>query len=142
MYGGIEERNTMNYFLERIPGKFINLIGCLNLEQTAYYISRMNIFVSNDTGLMHIAASQDIPLIAIFGPTDQIKSCPIVSNDKKLILINKKLSCSPCYPHAPLKFCKGRVDCLNLITPEEVLTEINEMVNIFKGINQKAFWVG
>jgi heptosyltransferase-2 len=95
------------------------------LEQTVYYISRMNLFLSNDTGLMHIAASQGIPLLAIFGPTDQIKNRPIIDNESKLNLINKKLPCSPCYPRAPLRFCKGRVDCLNLISPEEILMTIN-----------------
>ncbi|MFZ2385320.1 MAG: glycosyltransferase family 9 protein [Candidatus Omnitrophota bacterium] len=132
VFGGSEEMEVSRC-LEDIFKKHINnYIGEKSLEETIDYIHSMDLFVSNDTGLMHIAASQGIPLIALFGPTDAVKSLPILQNNKKYIIIKKESLCSPCYPQAPQVACNGRVPCMKNITPDEVLISIEELTSRIK----------
>lgn len=100
-----------------LPDKFILSIG-KEIKKTAALVSRCNLFISNDTGLMHVAAAVKVSVIAIFGPTDPVKSMPFFRH----IIIKKDLQCRPCYRYRPIA-CRHR-RCLEEITPEEVLDKI------------------
>lgn len=124
VFGGPDEKKNLE--LSDIIGgrRVINLIGKCTLCESAYYISKMCLFISNDTGLMHIAASGGVPLIAIFGPTDCIKSRPNVTDDSKLKIIRKNLPCQPCYSIYARNIKCNHFQCLSLISPEEVFKEV------------------
>lgn len=128
VYGGKEEKDASDYFDSRAGNIIVNLIGKEKLENTIDYIHSMDVFISNDTGLMHIAAAQDIPVIVIFGPTDTIKNMPIMRDDSKLGLISKNMSCQPCYPDSFSVACAGRIDCINNISVEDVMRAVSTIV--------------
>lgn len=93
----------------------VNLAGETTIHQLCDYIALLDLFITNDSGPMHIAASYNIPIIAMFGPTDSKETSPWKAN---AILINKHLSCSPCKKReCPLK----HHNCMKLITPDEVI---------------------
>ena len=72
-------------------------------------------FITNDSGPMHIAASYDVPIIAMFGPTDSKETRPWSDN---AIILDKQISCAPCKKReCPL----GHHNCMKLITPDEVI---------------------
>jgi lipopolysaccharide heptosyltransferase II len=99
-----------------------------SITETASLIGKCGLFISNDSGLMHVAVSQGIPVIAIFGPTDPKKTDPYT--DKKLI-VKSKLPCSPCYlPAAHRKFrcIYGHSKCLEEISVEGVLLAIESFL--------------
>lgn len=127
LFGGIEEKENSLYFNKKFGENIVNLIGKTNLEQTIYYISQMDLFISNDTGLMHIAASQDIPLVAIFGPTDLIKNRLIVKDEKKIRIVHLDLPCQPCYPFMTKDTCKHNISCLTGITTNMVIRSVDEL---------------
>ncbi len=78
---------------KRIKKSVFNFAGKFTIRQTFYLISRCNIFISNDTGPMHIAAAMNIKTIGLFGPNLPIRFDPL---NKKSTSIYKKMPCSPC----------------------------------------------
>jgi ADP-heptose:LPS heptosyltransferase len=63
---GDSERLAANHVLQALPGA-INLIGKLSLPQVAACMSRLTLFIGNDSGLMHIAAASGAPTLGLFG---------------------------------------------------------------------------
>jgi len=77
--GGWAEKEELNYLSKNIDiafGKFINK----PIPQIAALISMSDLFISNDTGIMHVAGTTDTPQISIFGPTNPFNWAPIGMN--------------------------------------------------------------
>lgn len=75
---------------------------------------------------MHIASSLNVPLIAIFGPTDYKETSPYNTRSKR-ILLSKNLPCAPCKKReCPLEDLNHH-QCMKQITPDEVLQEIDQI---------------
>ena len=86
----------------------------LPLRGTAALIEKMKIFITNDTGPMHLALALNIPTVALFSPTNP-QICGPYGN-KKSIAIEKPKACFPCIG----KNCKNPI-CMEQISPEEVI---------------------
>lgn len=91
------------------------IIENLPLKKVIALINRCNIFLSNDSGLMHIAAAMKVPVVAIFGPTLHERNRPYGDNN---IIVRKNLPCSPCFKFFDIQ-CEKK-ECLNSIKSEEV----------------------
>jgi lipopolysaccharide heptosyltransferase II len=100
--------------------KIINACGKTLINQLAALIKKCSIYISSDSAPLHIAASQGVPFIALFGPTDPLRHVPVAGN---YIVIKKDLPCSPCYKPK----CKDK-KCMELIKPEEVLEAIDKLL--------------
>ncbi|RKY33042.1 MAG: lipopolysaccharide heptosyltransferase II [Candidatus Omnitrophota bacterium] len=110
--------NSLSVSLKNI--KLINACAKTSINQLACLIRKCNVYISADSAPLHIAASQGVPLIALFGPTDPRRHMPYA---RRYILIKKTLSCSPCYKSK----CR-RKKCMEMITPEEVLEAIEKLL--------------
>jgi lipopolysaccharide heptosyltransferase I len=75
-------------------GKAISMAGRTGLKELVALISRARFFISNDTGPMHIAAALGIPVFALFGPANPVRTGPYGTIHT---VIRKDLDCSPCY---------------------------------------------
>jgi lipopolysaccharide heptosyltransferase II len=93
----------------------VSAAGKVPLRGTAALIEKMRLFITNDTGPMHIASALKIPTIALFSPTDPRICGPYF--DSNSLVIEKPRTCSPCLA----KNCHQPV-CLEQITAEEVVT--------------------
>lgn len=95
-------------------GRVIDLTGKTTLGQALAMISMCNVFVTNDSGLMHVAAALQVPTVAIFGSTDHIATGPYSENAS---IVRIELDCSPCLKtHCPKKHFR----CMEDISVEDV----------------------
>ena len=98
-----------------------NWCGDTSLDEAIALIGMGKAVISNDSGLMHIAAALKIPQVAIFGSSDPAHTPPL-SDKAKVIWLN--LPCSPCHKRVcPL----GHLKCLNDISPEQVFATLSTL---------------
>ena len=106
-----------------------NLAGKTSVEELISQISQLDLFITNDSGPMHVAAAFGVPTVAIFGPTRDTETHQW-QNDQEMIL-RKDLECSPCMKRAcPLKDEKEHHACMKLITAHDVLDTLQEKLLI------------
>jgi len=101
--------------------------GYFSLLEAAALIKACPLFISNDSGLMHVAAAFEKSQIAIFGSTtEELGFFPV--NPKAVVVENKNLKCRPC-THIGRKSCpKKHFKCMVEITPQKVLKVVKELV--------------
>ena len=98
-----------------------NWCGNTSLDEAIALIDMGKAVISNDSGLMHIAAALKTPQVAIFGSSDPAHTPPL-SDKAKVIWLN--LPCSPCHKRVcPL----GHLKCLNDILPEQVFATLSTL---------------
>jgi heptosyltransferase-2 len=110
----------------RRPGRCTNLAGKTTLLQALAAISAARHVVSNDSGLMHVAAAFGVPQVAVFGSSSPLHTPPL--NDRATVLWLKNdpayqppLDCAPCFEReCPL----GHTRCLNDIDAGRVLASL------------------
>lgn len=99
-------------------GKSISLIGMTDIRSLIKLIRGARFIISNDSGPMHIASALNIPVFAIFGPTDPARTGPY---GRGHTIIRQELSCSPCFK----KRCNG-IECMKSLSVEKVYAIIKE----------------
>jgi lipopolysaccharide heptosyltransferase II len=107
--------------------KILNLAGKVNLLETAAFMDHCSIVISNDSGLMHLAAARKRKVVAVFGPTVQeLGFFPF--GTKSVVVENEGLKCRPC-THIGLPTCpKGHFRCMNDIRVERVMDAAHELL--------------
>jgi heptosyltransferase-2 len=101
---------------------FQNLAGKTTIQELINHISNLSLFVTGDSGPMHLAASFQIPTVSIFGPTLHHETSQW--KNSKSTIVKKNLSCQPCMKRTcPLK----HQNCMNFIEVEEVLSSIDSL---------------
>jgi heptosyltransferase-2 len=99
-----------------------NLAGQTNLAQAIDLLSLAKVCVSNDSGLMHIAAALELPVVAIFGSTSPDFTPPLAD---KVALLSTDIECRPCFQRqCPL----GHLRCLKEILPSRVADSIAQLL--------------
>ncbi len=99
----------------------IDLSGRTSLDQAIDLLSLADMVVSNDSGMMHVAAALGRKLVAVYGSSDPSVTPPL-SKDVRVVWL--KLACSPCFAReCPLT----HLNCLREIKPERVLAEMAEL---------------
>jgi heptosyltransferase II len=110
------------------PGKCLNLAGKTPLALALIAIDASKNIVSNDSGLMHVAAALGVPQVAIFGSSSPVHTPPL--SDRATVLWLKTdtnyqppLDCAPCFQReCPLAPDKGQMRCLKDVKPSRVLS--------------------
>lgn len=113
--GGPKDRPVGDEIARLATAHVRNLCGETSLSEAMALLSQAGGVVSNDSGLMHVSAAFDRPMVALFGSSDPRHTPPRSPRASVLWL---QLDCSPCFQReCPL----GHLDCLERISPEQAL---------------------
>ena len=93
LFGGAGDKAMGEYLRERIEPAPLMAVGGTSLRQTMALLERCTLLVCNDSGIMHLAAALNRPLIALFGPQTPVKFGPWGERSQ---VVYKDFPCSPC----------------------------------------------
>ncbi len=120
IFGGPAETDIAGDIERIIKDKCVrnvtNLAGKTTIPQLCSAIGGLDLFITGDSGPMHVAAAYHVPTVAVFGPTKYLETSQWM-NPKSLI-VRHELECTPCMKRTcPLKHHQ----CMKEITPQEVI---------------------
>ena len=101
----------------RFPSHVRSFVGSLSLKDTAELLASVGVVVANDSGLGHIAGAVGTPTVMLFGPTPDAALGRLPAN---VSVVRAGLPCEPCWQTARLRACAGRIDCLAMLSVDEV----------------------
>ncbi len=118
LFGSDKDQEAAAQINSAVSGQCIDFTGRTSLAEAVDLMSLVEVVVTNDSGLMHVAAALDKRTIALYGSSDPRFTPPL---NAKAQVITLNLDCSPCFKRdCPL----GHTRCLTDIKPESVLAAI------------------
>ena len=127
LLGGPGEEPLADQISAEMDHPVINLIGRTTVAEVLALIGRCSLFLSNDSGLMHVAAALRVPQVALFGSTDPQKTAPL--NDGAVVIHPNQVSCTPCFKSE----CPEDLECMKAITVEEVVAAAEKLLAEMEG---------
>jgi heptosyltransferase-2 len=128
LFGGPEDAAVVAKIQESCAVPTIDLVGRTGLGELPAVISRCQVFVTNDSGPMHVAVARKVSTVAIFCATTPAQGFfPYSAN---AIVIEKALDCRPCASHGGRRCPLGTEDCMRLIHPEQVLRAVEKLLRL------------
>ena len=125
IFGGVGEKeicDEIEQILRQNGVVCVNLCGKTSIKELCENIANLDLFITNDSGPMHIAAAFKIPSVAVFGPTRFDETSPYGNKNAKIVHLN--LPCMPCMKRiCPLK----THECMKNLTPKMLLEAINSL---------------
>jgi len=124
LFGSVKDQDVTNLIQQSLPldqqHYCFNLAGKTSLIDVVDLLACCHTVISNDSGLMHIAAAVGCKIVAIYGSTSP-KYTPPLSED--VIIVNSDIECRPCFKRE----CPyGHLNCLMQLTPDKIITRINK----------------
>ena len=127
LLGGPGEELIAQQISAEMDHPVIDLIGRTTVAEALALIGRCSLFLSNDSGLMHVAAALNIPQVALFGSTDPQKTAPL--NNRAVVIHPEHVSCTPCFKRS----CPEDLECMKAITVDEVATAAVQLLAEMEG---------
>lgn len=127
LFGGPEDRESVARIQELSGHAGIDLAGKIALRDLACAVEWCNVFITNDSGPMHIAVARGVPVVAIFcATTPALGFYPYSS---KAVVVEKDLPCRPCGSHGGRRCPLGTEDCMRLIKADDVLRGVERLLD-------------
>jgi len=126
IFGGPDEldiaKDIEKSLIEKGVINYQNLAGKTTVAELIDQISSLDLFITGDSGPMHVAAAFQVPTLAIFGPTRDDETSQWMN--EKSIIVKKNLDCQPCMQRTcPLK----HHNCMKLIKADDVLKDVRSV---------------
>lgn len=121
--GSAKEKPVGAALIEGLDATAINLCGETTLVEAVDMLSSVQVAVTNDSGLMHVAAAVGTPVVAIYGSSSPVFTPPLTARRE---IVYRNLQCSPCFKRScPL----GHTHCLEQIDPGEVMEKVRRFLD-------------
>jgi len=122
IFGGPADRDLGKHIAGMMDAPAVDLSGRTTLGEAMALIERCDAFVTNDSGLMHVAAAVNTTLVAIFGSTNSTTTSPFSATSR---IVRVPIECSPCMkPVCPL----GHMNCMRQVSVEMVAEAVEGML--------------
>lgn len=123
LFGGPNEVEMANDIEKQLNGmRVTNLAGKTSVQELCSMIGGLDLFITNDSGPMHVAAAYQVPTVAIFGPTNHTETSQW--KNEKSVIVRHEMECSPCMKReCPLK----HHECMKSITANEVIEAVKTL---------------
>lgn len=121
LVGGSIARDVCDEIAAPLGDRLWRADGALGLLASADLIRRADVFVTGDTGPMHIAAAMGTPIVALFGPANPVRTGPYT---ERATVIQRALACSPCYARDCCPLGHAAPPCMTGIEVEEVFQAV------------------
>ena len=115
--GSPADREVIGRIIGMMEHRPVNWAGETTLKELAALASLADLFITTDTGPMHLAAAAGGKVVALFGPTAPWRTGPFGSGH---VVVRKELDCSPCFRRE----CRDGVRCMDAITVDEVMAQL------------------
>jgi len=125
LVGGGEDAGVAAEVARHAAGSAIDLSGQTSLPELVAIAARARVFVSGDSGPMHIAAAVGTPVVAIFGPTTP--ALGFAPRTHAAEIVERSLACRPCHRHGPRVCPLGHFKCMRDIPPSDVVAAIGRV---------------
>lgn len=133
LIGGPMDVEFANQVLAAFPDKNIHsACGNFNLAQSASIVKQSKVLLTNDTGMMHIAACFNVPIVSVWGNTvPEFGMYPYYPKNKEMYSIHEVtgLSCRPCSKIGFQECPKGHFNCMQLQNSDEISESLKEKMN-------------
>ncbi|KEO81016.1 glycosyltransferase family 9 protein [Tumebacillus flagellatus] len=123
LVGSPEERETLQQMQQEIGERAMVAAGSTTIRELAALLSRVDAFVGNDSGPMHLAAAMGVRTVGLYGPNTPVKWGPLGQGNRA---VSADLSCSPCINVArgQFKTCSNPI-CMTSIQPAQVVAALD-----------------
>jgi len=125
IFGGPEEKDLKEKISSLINSEKVNVVNADSLILSSAIMKRCNVFVTNDSSQMHIAAALGLKVVAIIGPTNQNYIHPWKTEHD---IVSLNLDCSPCFFYSPKPLICTRTDvkfkCIKELTVDMVYSSV------------------
>lgn len=126
LIGGPSDRERINRLKKITQSPCLDLCGQINLLETAAFIKRSSLLITNDSAPLHMAVAFSTPSISFFGPTSSKARVP---DDPIHVTIQSRFKCSPCYNFSRFPGCPDS-RCLDEITPKDIVDRALQLLSL------------
>jgi lipopolysaccharide heptosyltransferase II len=123
--GGEEDVSLARELCRRLSAPVCDSSGKLSLMQTAALLQQCRLLLSNDSGLMHMAAALNVPVVAIFGPT--VQEFGFYPFRAQAQVVSTALACRPCSTKGSARCPQEHHGCMQQVTSSQVLSVVQSM---------------
>ncbi|MBR9861121.1 glycosyltransferase family 9 protein [bacterium] len=130
LIGGVSDQNNANEIWQGTEKACINLCGVLSLNESARLIDESNAVLCHDSGMMHIAAAFNKPVIAVWGNTHPkfgMYAYVRANNPSEVFNMEVNLSCRPCSKLGHENCPKGHFKCIKMQNVDEIVKNCNSI---------------
>jgi heptosyltransferase II len=126
LFGSKDERALCENIAEDLRHRGVpvhNFAGETTLSQYIELAAACDVYLTNDSGSMHIASAFNVPTVAVFGATDHIGTGP---TGELARVVREQVECSPCL----LRECPIDHRCMKAVTADRVVREARELISL------------
>ncbi|HEY2989797.1 MAG TPA: lipopolysaccharide heptosyltransferase II [Candidatus Binatia bacterium] len=136
LFGGPDDRAIVEKIMALSDNAGVSLAGRIGLSELAAAVERCQLFITNDSGPMHVAVARGVPVVAIFcATTPALGFYPYAAN---AVVVEKELFCRPCGTHGGRRCPLGTEDCMRLIKAEHVMLGVERLIERGSGGNARG----
>jgi ADP-heptose:LPS heptosyltransferase len=128
-FGSSQEHRYVGRCISLMDTPGINLSGSMTISQMAAFLEEVHLLITNDSGLLHLAAAMEVPTVSIFGPESPDRIAR--RDEEKHAIIYTPQPCSPCISMLGMskEECREGCRCVNDITVEQVTNTVMDMLD-------------